>query len=391
MPESRAPATEQFETFRGRDVAEALARVRSAFGRDALIGDTRMVSNGMAGNLAHSVVEVKAARASGLPASHKFSRDASQSQGREPAARRPTPHQLPAPRLSIGTGAPNRAPSVEGDIGLELRLVRSLLQEFVATKKPRDRALGMLDAAGIEGALAYDLSSGLPKAARTDTDALRVALRARLAARLRVTVPLLEQPGPRLIACVGPTGVGKTTTLAKLAAKAQIELGRKVTIISLDTFRVGAVEQMRRFAELIGIPFALAQDRTTFAQALRARPADLVLVDTPSRAPTDSAALSRLLDCLAVATEHTVNVLLAVAASIRASDVERLAPLFDACPLTGLVITKLDETSQSGGAVHAALRGPMPIAYLCNGPRVPEDLHDATIEAITDAVLPLDR
>jgi flagellar biosynthesis protein FlhF len=298
---------------------------------------------------------------------------------------------MPAPRLSIGTGAPQRAPSIEGDIGLELRLVRSLLQEVVATKKPRDRALAMLDAAGIEGALAYDLSSGLPKAARADTDSLRNALRARLGTRLRVTVPLLEQPGPRLIACVGPTGVGKTTTLAKLAARAQIELGRKVAVISLDTFRVGAVEQMRRFAELIGVPFALAQDRTTFAQALRARPADLVLVDTPSRAPTDSAALSRLLECLSTTTDHTVNVLLAVAASIRASDVERLAPLFDACPLAGLVITKLDETSQTGGAVHVALRGPVPIAYLCNGPRVPEDLHDATVEAVADAVLPLDR
>src|SRR5258705_6710400 len=183
MSESRAPSTE-FETFRGRDVAEALARVRSAFGRDALIGDTRMVTNGMAGNLAHSVVEVKAARGASLHAGQKFSRDAMQPHTREAGLRRQTPHQREAPRLSIGTGAPNRAPSVEGDIGLELRLVRSLLQEFVATKKPRDRALGMLDAAGIEGALAYDLSASLPKAAKADTEALRTALRARLAARL---------------------------------------------------------------------------------------------------------------------------------------------------------------------------------------------------------------
>src|SRR4051794_27769392 len=117
MPDSRAPATE-FETFRGRDVAEALARVRSAFGRDALIGDTRMVSNGMAGGLAHSVVEVKAARATNHTGPAKFSRDAMHQQG--PAPRRHTPAQLAAPRLSIGTGAPNRAPSIEGDIGLEL-------------------------------------------------------------------------------------------------------------------------------------------------------------------------------------------------------------------------------------------------------------------------------
>src|SRR5260221_4294707 len=187
MPEPGATATE-FETFRGRDVAEALARVRSAFGRDALIGDTRMVTNGMAGSLAHSVVEVKAARVSNAGPVAKFSRDAMSVAPRNaPQRRAPLQSQVPAPRLSIGTGAPNRAPSVEGDIGLELRLVRSLLQEVVATKKPKDRALAMLDAAGIEGALAYDLSTGLAKAARGDSDALRVALRDRLASRLRVT------------------------------------------------------------------------------------------------------------------------------------------------------------------------------------------------------------
>src|SRR5258705_7341400 len=154
LPESRAPSTE-FETCRGRDVAEALARVRSAFGRDALIADTRMVTNGMAGSLAHSVVEVKAARVASQAPLGKFSRDAMGTQG-QAVQRRPTPAQLPVPRLSIGTGAPNRAPSVEGDIGLELRLLRSLLQEVVSAKNPPDRALRMLDPPGIAGALAHD-------------------------------------------------------------------------------------------------------------------------------------------------------------------------------------------------------------------------------------------
>src|SRR5258706_13925002 len=133
MSESRAPSTDS-ETFRGRDVAEALARVRSAFGRDALIADTRMVSNGMAGNLGHQVVEVKAARATGHAPAGKFSRDA-MGQAANAAPKRLTPAQMAAPRLSIGTGVPHRTPSIEGDIGLELRLVRSLLQEVVATTK----------------------------------------------------------------------------------------------------------------------------------------------------------------------------------------------------------------------------------------------------------------
>src|SRR5258706_14233346 len=103
MPESRATATE-FETFRGRDVAEALARVRSAFGRDALIGDTRMVTNGMAGSLAHSVVEVKAARVSNAGPVAKFSRDAT-TVAPPNAPQRPAPLRSPVParRLSLRT------------------------------------------------------------------------------------------------------------------------------------------------------------------------------------------------------------------------------------------------------------------------------------------------
>src|SRR5258706_14389623 len=105
MSESRAPSTE-FETFRGRDVAEALARVRSAFGRDALIADTRMVTNGMAGSLAHSVGEVKAARVASQAPLGKFSRDAMGTQG-QAVQRLPTPARLAVPQISIGTGTPD--------------------------------------------------------------------------------------------------------------------------------------------------------------------------------------------------------------------------------------------------------------------------------------------
>src|SRR5206468_931297 len=101
----------------------------------------------------------------------------------------------------------------------------------------------------------------------------------------------------RLIACVGPTGVGKTTTLAKLAAHAALEKGLPTAIITLDTFRVGAIEQMKRFASLIDVPFFVAHDEASLLDALQSCP-DIVLVDTPSRGPKDAAAMSRLQLCL---------------------------------------------------------------------------------------------
>src|SRR5205814_5696655 len=103
--------------------------------------------------------------------------------------------------------------------------------------------------------LARTLAAGSTYAARAGNDELRQWLRQRVAEKLSCRVGLIEMPGRHLIACVGPTGVGKTTTLAKLAARAVLTFGRSVRVVSLDTFRVGAVEQWRRYAELIGFPF----------------------------------------------------------------------------------------------------------------------------------------
>jgi len=270
----------------------------------------------------------------------------------------------------------------------ELRAIRSLLETMSQGKRPRDRAGLMLQAAGIEGPLAAALAKGALRAARSNPDRLREVLRQKLAARLEVLPSPADQPGPRIVACVGPTGAGKTTTIAKLAARASLEYGRSVSVITLDTYRVGAVEQMRRFVELIGIPLDIARDRSQFAQALAQRRSDLVLVDTAGVSASDSADVKKLAHCLEAAGERPTDVLLVVPAGIRALDVGRLKELYRHPRPTGLCVTKLDETSQAGGAVHAALDESLPIAYLCNGPKVPEDIHDASIQALVDAVLP---
>ena len=158
----------------------------------------------------------------------------------------------------------------------------------------------------------------------------------------------------------------------------------------MDTFRVGAVEQMRRFVELMGIPLHVANGPAQFAAALaKCEDADVVLIDTASRAPSDRVAMTMLADCLKAATTRNVDVLLTVPAMIRARDVERLHSVYETCPPTGLVVTKLDETDQIGGTVHAALRGKIPLVHLCKGPRVPEDIEDATVESLLAALFPV--
>jgi flagellar biosynthesis protein FlhF len=376
-----------FETFRGRNMQEALAQVKAALGADALIESTRHVSNGGQGWLDRSFVEIVAAQTPIQTAA-----DAIAEGRRHRSSRAAAVGTINAVREISALAATGAFPLVrktrsEG-IDRELRVIRTLLEDLSHSKAPKDRASTVLQTSGIEGGLAAVLAKGALRAARSNPGAIRDVLRRRIADRLQIMASPIEMDGRRIITCIGPTGVGKTTTVAKLAARAHLELGRSVAVITLDTFRVGGVEQMRRFVDLIGIPLDVARDRSQFSQAVAQRRADVVLVDTAGVSAADSTGMKRLADCLGASGDRKIDVLLVVQAAIRARDVERLKTLYRDPMPTGLVVTKLDETSQAGGAAHAALEGPLPLAYLCDGPKVPEDIHDASIEALVDAVLP---
>jgi flagellar biosynthesis protein FlhF len=365
----------EYQTFRGSDVQEALSAVREALGSDALIGTTRRVTNGRAGAFGHTYVEVTAAPA-------RFGSGASGSDVATDRGPRVTRERL-SPRMPVAT------PRASHDaLEREVAQLRALVDELSQGRSPREKAGSMLNGAGIEGALAKDLAAGSTRAARAGRGALRTWLRNRIADRILVQPKLIERPFRQLIACVGPTGVGKTTTLAKLAARATFDLGRSVQVISLDTFRVGAVEQWRRYAELIGIPFDVVRDAKQFGEVMARCTADLVLVDTAGRTLDDDTPTRRLAECLDSATDIRREVLLVLPAWFRAVDAERVAAAYSTPRPTALVLTKLDETDEIGGVLHAALPGPIPFAYMCNGPRVPEDIRDAAVDAVVDAVLP---
>jgi flagellar biosynthesis protein FlhF len=371
----------EYQTFRGSDVHEALTAVRDALGSDALIGSTRRVSNGRAGAFGHSYIEIMAAPGRG--AVSMSSRDGEgQDAPRNPRPTRERFAQRAAPQRVV----PPRA--VQENLEQEIAQLKALVDELSHGRSPREKAQAMLNGAGIEGTLAKDLAQGSTRAARAGRGALRTWLRNRLADRIMVQPRILERNHPQLIACVGPTGVGKTTTLAKLAARAAIDLGRAVHVISLDTFRVGAVEQWKRYAELIGIPFDVARDANEFAEIMARSDADLFLVDTAGRTADDDEPTRRLVECLERATDIRQEILLVLPAWLRAVDAERLAAGYADPKPTALVVTKLDETNEIGGVLHAALPGSTPVAYLCNGPRVPEDIRDAAVGTVVDAVLP---
>jgi flagellar biosynthesis protein FlhF len=191
---------------------------------------------------------------------------------------------------------------------------------------------------------------------------------------------------PTIITLVGPTGVGKTTTIAKLAARVALREKRRVELVTLDTYRIAAVEQLRTYAEIIGAGFHVARSMVELdAITRRLEATATVLVDTVGRNPHDLAdqlefgdylrAREDMVKCLVLqATTHPADALAAI----------RKFALYGA---DRLVITKLDETTAPGRVVALANESKLPLLYLCAGQRVPEDMERATPDALAARVV----
>ena len=412
------------QVFRARTLQDARIAAQGALGKDAVILTTRDVKRtGLAGLLGGKEVEVAAAVVDtpddapssrrpaakfNRPANALFAEEAYQDDRRAPVdplttLRAELRGELRAMKVTLGRQASpapaSAATQAHGTnahathIAEELAAMRALVEELVpfgdgaSSSKKNDRVPAILKNSGIEGPAAAVVARAF-KTAQKDAASTEDAFHDALASVVKVSAWPLADEGRAVIAMVGPTGVGKTTTLAKMAAYALGE-GRTVTLITCDTFRVGGVEQTRRYAELLDVPWMAVKNASELAKAISGASTDLVLVDTSGRAP-EGAAAERLLSEKAfteAAAEHgySRHVLLCMTASVRATDAARIARSFAVADPTAIAITKIDETDAPGGLVHAAHAARLPLSVLTAGQRVPEDLSPATMGAVFGA------
>lgn len=184
----------------------------------------------------------------------------------------------------------------------------------------------------------------------------------------------------RRIAFVGPTGAGKTTTLAKVAARAQIDQGRRVGFVTIDTYRIGAVSQLRAYAEILGAPLEVAQTPENLTHALaRLADRDMVFIDSIGRSPLGGS-VDTLVPFIATAAADEVHLVLA--ATTRAKDALQAARSFSPLAPNRLVITKLDETEDREALTVVARAIDLPLAWCGVGQEVPDDIEEATAERI---------
>ncbi len=203
---------------------------------------------------------------------------------------------------------------------------------------------------------------------------------------VRVESPL-QKGQKRIMMFVGPTGVGKTTTLAKLAARYSFIKERyKVGILTLDTYRIGALEQLFQYAKMMKLPIEDVVDASDFGRSLDALAfCDMILVDTVGSSPKDREKIRKLSEFVH-RSGRTIDIHLVLSASTKLEDLKEAYRAFSFLPIDTLIVTKLDESSGFGNIFSLVYDEQKPLSYFSTGQEVPDDIMPASGEFLIDCM-----
>ncbi|MBH1685891.1 flagellar biosynthesis protein FlhF [Stenotrophomonas maltophilia] len=303
---------------------------------------------------------------------------------REPAAAEaageacPAPMLAPAPTLTVVAQDDAEIRQLRQEVAGMRQVIEREMNRFTDERlrgcPVRATALDLMDEYGFDAGLARDVAMQIPL--ETEAHRGRGLMLGLISRKLPIApVDPLEEGG--VIALVGPTGAGKTTTIAKLASRfAEKHAPRDVALVTTDTTRIGAREQLYGYGRQLGIAVHEANSGTDLDQLLeRLKDYKLVLIDTAGLGPRDRA-LAAQLQWLRAARQ--VRTLLVLPANTSFGDMDEVVRRFGAANLQGLVLSKLDETGRFGNALSVAVDHALPITWVTDGQDVPEDLHRAS-------------
>lgn len=378
----------QLQTFQGSSMAEAMARVKSALGADAVILHTRTIQH---------------RRWLGLKRVELFEITAGKGINVRSPVHRSTPER-PVPQARSSSSVPSsssvrsntqslmQTPGVQNAalLGLtqEVTLLKSMVKDLVSevrhTKTPGvpeelfDQYLKLVENL-VADELALEITRTLQKQLRPELLADPALVREKLAEQIEKLIPSAgpiqrtKSVGPHVVALIGPTGVGKTTTIAKLAANLKLREKRRVGLITIDTFRIAAIDQLKKYADILGAPLRIVATPEEMPSAIASMSdCEFILIDTAGRSPNDTMKLNELKRFLDLAEPDEVHLVLSTTAS--EGCVSLAMEKFSEVRVDKLIFTKLDEAAQLGVVLNVVRKVNKGLAYITTGQEVPNDI-----------------
>lgn len=349
-----------------------MAQVKNVLGRDAMILHTRTIrKGGILGFFAKEKIEVMAAIDTPVAPI--------------------TEEKIQPPLQQIAVQPPKEAvekilpsPTIEEDKNLvavqqELANMRTLFEQALRKEVPelkKSAVLEFLLNQDIESHIAEEIIKNIP-ADSTDaavSSTVRKVLLARIENKLQdiegIQVP---ETGRKIVAFIGPTGVGKTTTIAKLAAKYAMQDRYNVALVTADTYRISAVEQLKTYSDIMGIPIHVVYTADELKGILDCtQDKQLVLIDTAGRSPHNHEQLEELEKLLQI--DDTIEKYLVVSATTKYKDALDIVEKFSRCSPYKVIFTKIDEARNIGTIINLLYQIPISLSYMTTGQNVPDDI-----------------
>ncbi|MBW2410276.1 MAG: flagellar biosynthesis protein FlhF [Deltaproteobacteria bacterium] len=366
----------QIKRFEAKNMTVALSMIKAEMGTDAVILSARSIKkrSGILGELRHAGVEVTAATDA-----HVYHVD------RRGRARQGSTEDRPADAYSRVAqngvaGASNHAQEYQT---LPKMSSPKRAPDVVSTKRYLFGLYQQLTSKGVDADIAADLTEGIkliPDAAERLADGESEPLLAAVLEHMGLSTDAirLDSTRPRAIAFVGATGVGKTTAVAKIAAHFAVRRKKAVALITFDDARIGALEQIRVYARIIGIPLTVATNRRELKKHLRRfRDKDLVLIDTPGLNPKNDSQIKKLQNSFEKLPAVQTQVVLS--ATTKEVDLMETLKRFDGFGQRRLLFTRLDETGTVGNLLNVLIRTNIPMSYISDGQQIPDDIRPASL------------
>src|SRR4051794_13197443 len=381
----------QLQTFKASTMAEALAQVEREMGTSAVILHTRSYwRRYFLGLRRREIVEITAGK--GLNVDRRR-----QPGGAPPRTTvRPSHSQFPAypPVMTPSQAGKHLAESPVGNtaavLGLtqEMTNLKSMVKDLVSQVRlqhtphvPEElfEHYQNLIENQVASELAMEIVKNIQQKCRPEHFIQKDFINEQIAQQLEKLLPVAGEIvrkktcGPHVVALIGPTGVGKTTTIAKLAANLKLREKRKIGLITIDTYRIAAIDQLKKYADIIGSPLRIVGNPEDLKDAIAAMSdCDFILIDTAGRSPKDTLKLNELKNFLTAAAPDEVHLVLSTTAS--QACVELAIERFNDVRIDKIIFTKLDEAAHVGVVLNVVRKVNKSLSYVTTGQDVPRDI-----------------